>query len=81
MGPLNLAGKDRVLDMAISLEKQVGLLYWAQTGYCTGRVGKIKSLVTNQDTEFKILTFWTHHKTVKLTISQMENVTKMQVSI
>jgi hypothetical protein len=34
-------------------------------------VANIKLLVTNDETEFKILNFWTYFKIVKLTDSQL----------
>ena len=62
---LNLAGEDTVLVLFIHSEKPVVRLYGVQPSYSTG--GNIQSLVANDETEFKILTFRTFWKTQKLT--------------
>jgi hypothetical protein len=59
-----------VLVLVIHLEKQVGLLYGVNKGYCTG--GNIKLLVANHETQFKISTFCTYYKTIKLMLADWE---------
>ena len=76
--------------------KSCGVRYSASHGYTFRRAGrtvmgpdrllygrgdKFKSLVANQDTEFKILTSWFYHKTAKFTISQLDYVTKTQIAV
>ena len=39
----------------------------------------IKQLVTNDETKFKILTFWTCQKIVQLTVSQLGTIRKIQI--
>jgi hypothetical protein len=45
------------------------------------RGANINSLGANEERVFKIVTFRTYQKTVKLTVSQLGNVRKMQVSV
>ena len=45
--------------------------------YAAGGGANIKSLVTNDETEIKTLTFRTNQITVKLTVSQMGTVRKV----
>jgi len=61
----NLSGEDTVLVLFIHSEKPVVRLYGVQTNYSTR--GNIQSLVANDEREFKILTFRTLWKKLKLT--------------
>jgi hypothetical protein len=47
----------------------------------TARGANIKSLGANEERVFKIVSFRAYQKTVKLTVSQLGNVTKTQVSV
>ena len=51
-------------------------MHGVHTSYGTG--DSIKSLVANNESVFKILTFRTYQKTVKITDSQLKKVRKLK---